>query len=682
MVDVAQALAHAHARGIVHKDVKPSNLLVGAGDHVKVLDFGLAERRVQVEKAEAAPTASTLDDDAGTTGGTLGYMAPEQAMGYEVDGRADVFAFGVVLYQLLAGRPPFEGKTSWELVAAVLHREPPPLVVEGGDPRGPALARFVSRLLAKRPEARPGDFLEIAAELDRLRSLPAAERVAAAVPASFALAVTGFENLTGDPADDWIGVGLRETVGADLARLERIELLARDRVDEARRRLEQGATAEAVHATDTALLRVLQARYLVGGAVQRFGETVRLTLRFVDAVPGGGSESFRFDGRLDEIFALQDRVVAELTRRIASGRSGPAASPEAETTVVAAYEALSRGLLNVRTETHEGLSRAILFFERAVALDPRYAKAHLELGIALGQQGEYLVSDELKERGLAAISVARRLHPEWTRAQRESGSILLALNRTDEAIELLVRALEAAPEEGTLLATLARAHFLGRGDFATAASLFDRAVGASPHSGWYWLQHAHCRTLLGELALAKRAAVRAVELQEKLLSGREDAQIVGAHMRLGHVMTREGRTREAVEQYQLETAFVARVDHALRNRIAIELHLRHGVALAAMEKGSEAASHFHAGLEGWQRRLALGADEPFTRYYAAALHAQLGEEERAVATLERAAAERPQLTLARARREPEFERLHTHPRFQALLARYPLDKAPPPPVDA
>ena len=672
LVDIAEALAHAHAQGIVHRDIKPSNLLVTPAGRVKVLDFGLAERRTApVQAVPDAPTVSTLEGPPPTTGGTLGYMAPEQAMGYDVDARADAFAFGVVIYELLSGRAPFSGANSWELVAAVLKNDPPPLVLPDGDPRGTAIARLVERLLAKRPEARPGDLGAVAEELRRLRDLPAAAHSPAGAPARSvtALVVSGFDNLTGEPADDWIGVGLRETVASDLARLDRVELVARERIDEARRRLEAGAEARAAGEADAALLRVLSGRYLVGGAVQRFGETVRLTVRLVDGAPGGGVESFRFDGRLDEIFALQDRVVSELARRIASGRGEEAASPDADTTVVAAYEALSRGLLNVRTETHEGLSRAIVFFERSVALDPRYARAHLELGIALGQLGEYLVSDELKERGLTAISVARRLHPEWTRAQREAGTILISLRRTEEAIELLARALGAAPEEPTLLAAFARAHFLGRADFATAAALFERAVAGSPHSGWYWLQLSHCRTLLGDFEAARRTAVRAIDLQEKFLSGREDAPIVGAHMRLGHVLSRENQFREALDQFQLEAGYMARTDHALRSRTAIELHLRHGVALRGLGRESEAASHFQAGLDAWQKRLALGADEPFTRYYAAAIHAQLGEQERAITTLERAAALRREFTLERARREPEFEPVRQHPRFLALLER-------------
>jgi eukaryotic-like serine/threonine-protein kinase len=669
--EIAEALAHAHAQGIVHRDVKPSNVLVSNAGRVKVLDFGVAVRR-DVTATATATTVTSLAAVDTRIGGTLGYMAPEQAMGYDVDGRADAFAFGVVLYELLAGEAPFQGGTSWELVGAVLHREAPPLVLADGDPRGPALARLVARLLAKEPAARWGDLAAVAAELRRL-----AERTPAAAPVaalSAGLVAAGFENLSGEAADDWIGAGLRETVASDLERLAAIEVVPRDRVEEAQRRL--SATGGAREQADTRLGRALAARFVVGGAVQRVDETVRLTVRILDLAAGGAAETFKVDGRLGEIFALQDRVVSELARRVAVARGvaaaesgGAAPAPEEETAVVAAYEALSRGLLNQRTETAEGVQRAILFFERAVNLDPRYARAHLELGIALGAQGDYLVSDELKERALAAISVARRLRPGWIRAERETGATLVALGRDEEGIEILERALASFPEEPTLLAALARAQFLGRADFAAAADLFERALVANPLAGWYWLQLAHLRTLLAEYSPARSAAEHAIELQEKSLSGREGAQIVGAYMRLGHALYREGHPREAVEAFQREIAFVANADHALRGRIAIELHLRLGLGYRALQRPAEAESHFAAAIEAWQRRLALGADDPFTRYYAAATYLQLGDEERALAALERAAARRPRFVVERARREPELAALAGHPRFRALVDR-------------
>ena len=659
VAQVAEALAQAHAQGIVHRDVKPSNLLVTAAGRVKVLDFGLARL--------AAPAATELttwsrapEADARVAVGTLGYMAPEQAAGQPVDGRADVFSLGVVLYQLLSGRRPFEGANAWELAGAILHREPPPLAES--DARRAALAELARRMLAKSPAARPADLRAVAAELAAIRGRrggpePAAPRAG--------VVVLDFEPLSGGPEDDWLAAGLVETVRADLGRVEGLRVVARERVDEALRRV--AADADAGGARRAAHLgRLLDARWVIGGALQRAGEVLRVTLRLTDAASGTTREGLRVDGRADALFELQDRVVAALAERLAEA---PALAERAETAVLAAYEALSKGLLNLRTESHEGIDRALLFFERAVALDPSYARAYVELAVARTLQADYLAWPELSERALGGLETAIRLRPGWARAHRELGATLSALGRIDAGLAAFERALELAPDDATVLAGIARAHFLGRADFVAAARYFERALDLNPHAGWYWLQLAHCRTLARDLAGARAAAAHAAALQEKLLSGREGGQIVGAYMRIGHVAALEGRPEEAAQHFQQELALLAGVDHALRGRIAIELHLRLGAARLALGLADEAAASLATALAAWEHRLALGADEPFTRYYAAAVRALQGDGERALADLERAAAERPRYTMARALIEPEFAALRDSERFRTLVAR-------------
>jgi TolB-like protein/tRNA A-37 threonylcarbamoyl transferase component Bud32 len=659
VAQVADALAEAHARGIVHRDVKPSNLLVTAAGRVKVLDFGLA--RLAAPAATDATTWSRAPEgEGGAAVGTLGYMAPEQAAGQTVDGRADVFSLGVVLYQLLAGRRPFEGANAWEVAGAILHREPPPLAET--EPRRAALAELARRMLAKSPAARPADLRAVGAELAAIRARRL--RPAAGAPRA-GVVVLDFETLSGGAEDDWLAAGVVETVRTDLARVEGLAVVARDRVEEALRRL-AGEAAAAGADLAPRIGRLLDARWVVGGALQRAGEGLRVTLRLTDAASGATREGPRLDGRVDALFELQDRVVRALAEQLAEA---PAASERAETAVLAAYEALAKGLLNLRTETYEGLDRAQLFFERAVALDPSYARAYVELAVARAQQADYLAWPELHERALAGLETAIRLRPGWARAHRELGATLVALGRIDEGLAALGRALELAPDDPTVLAGHARALFTGRADFAGAARGFERALEGNPHAGWYWLQLAHCRTLARDLVGARAAAARAAELQEKLLSGRESGQIVGAYMRIGHVAALEGRPEEAAQRFQQEAAFLAGVDHALRGRIAIELHLRLGAARLALGLAEEAAASFATALDAWERRLALGADEPFTRYYAAAVRALTGDVERAFADLERAAELRPRYTMARALIEPEFAALRATERFRALVAR-------------
>jgi TolB-like protein/Flp pilus assembly protein TadD len=654
----ADGLAEAHERGVVHGDVKPSNLMVAHG-RVKILDFGLA--RVPALGPDAPTWGGT--EPAEGFAGTVHYMSPEQALGKPIDARSDVFSLGVVLYELLAGRRPFEGANLVQVADAVLHRDPPPLAARVSDPRLPDAERLVLRMLAKRPEERVESLREVSARLNRLRS-GVVEAPADGTPR---VAVAGFANLTPLGEDEWLGTGLNETVTAALQELDGIDVWGRERLHENLRRLgvEFGevATEDAVQ-----LGRMVGARWVLAGAFQRAGEQVRVTARVLDVSSGRVLRAIKTDGRMDRIFELQDRIVSELTSvlRLTASETHDGG----ETQVVAAYEALSKGLLNMRADSYEALERAILFFERALALDPHYVRARVELGAAYEQKGEYLGSAEVLERARALLRGIVDERPRFARAWRELGVTLLALGRADEGIDGLQRALALDPEDPRVLGGLARAYFVGRADFPRAAEMYRRSVERNPEAGWYWLQLAHCRALLRELDAGEVAARRAIELQEGFLSGQQGVHVVGAYMRLGHVLHLQKRFREAADAHASELAFLERLDHALRSRIRIELHMRLGAALQAMGERERANAAFAAGLDAFGARLALGADEPLTRYYAGAIHALRGELEPALALLERAIEGSPAFVLARARIEPEWDGLRDDARFSRLLNRF------------
>jgi tetratricopeptide (TPR) repeat protein len=215
---------------------------------------------------------------------------------------------------------------------------------------------------------------------------------------------------------------------------------------------------------------------------------------------------------------------------------------------------------------------------------------------------------------------------------------------------------------------MGRALFVGRAEFEKAAEFFDRALAVNPRGGWWALQVSHCAALLRQFERGETAARSAVELQEAFLSGQGGIRIVGAYMRLGHLAALQDRPGEALEHFDREIAFIERAEHALRGRISIELQMRRGAALRALGRELEAAKAFDAALAAFDERVRLGADEPFTRYYAAAVHALRGETEEALVSLEKAARVRRLFTVARARIEPEFESLRKEPAFAALVA--------------
>jgi serine/threonine protein kinase len=236
----AEGLAEAHERGVVHRDIKPTNLMVAQG-RVKILDFGLA--RLQPVISPDAPTWTRDDAHPAGFAGTLHYMSPEQALGKALDGRSDIFSLGVVFYEMLAGRRPFDGDNLVQVADAILHRDPPPLPVRFSDPRFPEVERLVQRMLTRAREERVSDLHDVATVMNRLRSgvlVPAPSDVGERV------AIAGFANLTGHGADEWLGTGLAETVTAALQEVDGIDVWGRERLRENLRKLgvESGELAE------------------------------------------------------------------------------------------------------------------------------------------------------------------------------------------------------------------------------------------------------------------------------------------------------------------------------------------------------------------------------------------------------------------------------------------------------
>jgi len=173
--------------------------------------------------------------------------------------------------------------------------------------------------------------------------------------------------------------------------------------------------------------------------------------------------------------------------------------------------------------------------------------------------------------------------------------------------------------------------------------------------------------LLRDFDRGEAAATRAIELQRAALSGQVGVLIVGASMRLGHLRALQGRSTEAMAAYMEELDFLNGIDHALRNRVIVELNVRLGAAHLSLGETRKGLALLDVAVEAFERRARLGADEPFTRYYAAAAHALRGDADTAIAFLERAATARRAFTLARARIEPEFAALRNDIRLQRLL---------------
>ena len=657
---VADALADAHDHGIVHRDVKPGNVMITGRGLVKVLDFGLARYTPPADE-DSATWSGAHGAVAGALAGTLAYMSPEQARGGALDGRSDVFSLGVLLYELLSGRRPFAGKNAVEVLEAVLRAEPAPLAVEG--PLADGLVALVFRMLEKDPGRRPAGMREVLLGLDTVAT---GSGLPAPAGRDQTVAILGFANITARPEDAWLGAGLAETLAAALAEIPGLAVVSPERVAEALRAL--GLPPEADDAAVAARVgREVGARSVVSGGYQCLGDQVRVTARVTETDTGRARFNAKADGVRASIFDLQDRIATELVTGLRCDLPAGGLRPD-ETKSLEAYEALSKGVLNLQAESQESIDRAIVFFERAVALDSEYARAHAYLGNALDLKGDYLTTPELSERGIASLERAISLRPDFAEAWRYKGSALVSLGRDEEALAAFELALALNPTDAAAHSGIGRVHFVLRGDFARAVAAYERALALNPRGGWAALQLSHCATLLRDFPKAEAAARRAAELQQAFLSGRTGLVIVGAFMRLGHAFAVQGRHREALEEYGRELDFVKTVDHALRARLFIELHQRIGEAQLRLGDRAAASASLDLSVEAWARRMRTGADDPMSPYYAACAHALRAEIDEALACLERAASGRPRLTAARAAIEPALEPLRDRPRFRALVA--------------
>jgi TolB-like protein/tRNA A-37 threonylcarbamoyl transferase component Bud32/Flp pilus assembly protein TadD len=488
--EVADALAYAHKADVVHRDIKPENILLEGG-HALVTDFGIARVVSAAEDARLTATGLSL--------GTPLYMSPEQSAGDRfIDARSDLYSLASVLFEMLAGRPPFSGSSAQAILVQRFTQEAPRLsdTVEGIPT---AVNAAVQRALARDPEERQPTVERFAAALEA--------RVEFAGPPDKSIAVLPFEDMSPDHDNEYFGDGIAEEIINALTRLEGLRVAART----------SAFSFKGKHEDLRVVGDKLNVATVLEGSVRKAGNRLRVTAQLITAADGYHLWSERYDGDLTDVFAVQDEIAAAIAGKleVTYVRPGTAASGPATTPQVEAYDAYLKGRALV-AKRGPALREALKCFERAVELDPSSARAHAGIGDALWWLAYYgmVPRSEALAQARAALARALEMDPDCAEALGTSAAIALGADwDVPAARRLYERALEVDPHLADLRVQYA-SRVLGvvahEDDRVAAEAL--RAVRDDPLSSIVHANGAMALLSIGRRHEAMEMAERAMEL--------------------------------------------------------------------------------------------------------------------------------------------------------------------------
>ncbi len=609
-LQLVRGIAAAHALRIVHRDLKPENIMITPDGSLKVLDFGLAKLIPPPGEPHTSGEVTLTATAPGRLLGTVGYMAPEQVRGEPADARADLFAIGIVLHEMLGGTPPFQRRSSAETLAAILHEDPPPLSRADLPPR-------LERLLRQCLEKDPGDRVQSARDLGfALESVLAEVEGPAPVPrpsdpaGESSIAVLPFADMSPGQDQAYFCHGIAEELLNALSRVQGLRVAAR---------------SSSFQFQDPGVdLRAVGERLGVGGvlegSVRKSGDRLRVSVQLVEVATGYQTWSDRYDRSLEDVFAIQDEIATSVVRSlrgVLAGESGPSVPP-AGATAIEAYEHFLRGREQVHQFRRPSFDLAIRMFERALDVDPGYAPAWA---------------------GLA--NVHSWLYQWWGGAEEN-------LREAERASR---RALELAPDSPD--AQAARGFMLSLdGRYEEAGKEFEAAIRLDP-------EHFDAHYLYGRTVFAKGDVEASVRLFRRASEIRRDDHQTPVFLAQSlSVLGRKDEAREA------DREAVRRAERRLELEPADARALSLGAQSLYKLGDRERASSWIS------KAVDLYPDEAGVLINAGCLFAKMGDKERALEALEKAFA-RGQGKRDWIEHDPDYDLLRDDPRFQALLEKMP-----------
>jgi serine/threonine protein kinase len=466
---IAEGLAKAHSADILHRDLKPQNLMVTKDGYVKILDFGLA--KLLTPSPESDSQAATLTKEGTSPGlvmGTAAYMSPEQALGKPLDARSDIFSFGAVLYEMATATRPFQGDTLAALFNEILNKIP-----EAPTQSNPSLTAHLERVIQKSLHKDRTKRYQTAKEL--LEDLGEREPSVENVPRERTIVVLPFDNISPDPENEYFSDGLTEEVIADLSQVSEIRVISRS----------SAMTLKGTKKTAKEISKELHVQFVLEGSVRKAGNNLRITAQLIDAEKDVHLWAQKYSGTTDDVFDIQEKVSRSIVDALKVKLTPEADKKIAEKPIenVQAYECYLRARQEIMSFTEEGLQRALQLIQNGMEIAGESellltAKGHVywqsvNLGVNPNEFASYLKkAEECANKALA-------LNPDSPQAHYLLGMVHDMSGNFQEAVREHREAHRLDPDNPEVLFWLALLLSIA-GKVSAARPLADRLLEVDP----------------------------------------------------------------------------------------------------------------------------------------------------------------------------------------------------------